>query len=96
MPLIVRRVVGSSMQPYADNGDVVVACRFLPATTGSVHIIQHGNKEIVKRVQLVSNKGYYVVGDNALRSTDSRHFGWLQRTAMVARVLFVFRVGKRG
>lgn len=61
------------MSRSARVGDVVIA----RAPSG---------REIVKRVERIDAKGYFVVGDNRLDSTDSREFGSISKSAILGVV----------
>ncbi len=86
--LMIRRIVGKSMEPTLAHGQTVVAVRKLRPTAGSLVIVNHDNKEKIKRVHRVKHGLMYVVGDNAMSSTDSRHFGWLPTASTVAVVVW--------
>lgn len=52
-------------------------------------IIRHDGLEKIKRIKRVDPQhGIYVLGDNPGCSTDSRHFGWIDRDAVVGRVVW--------
>ena len=53
---------------------------------GDVVVVRHEGLDKVKRVQQISDRGVYVVGDNPQCSTDSRDFGWLDRSAIAGKV----------
>lgn len=53
---------------------------------GDIIIIKHGVEKI-KRVKSVEQHGYYVVGDNPTKSTDSRHFGVVSHTSVLGKVV---------
>jgi phage repressor protein C with HTH and peptisase S24 domain len=84
-----RRVVGASMCPKLQPGQVLLATPlFRRIQPGEVVIIDHDGKEKVKRVEEVQGDRVFVIGDNLSASTDSRHFGWLRREEVVARVFW--------
>lgn len=87
MTLLVRRVVGSSMAPTLLPGAIVVAfTRPRRLKAGDVVIVRHGGTEKIKRLHAVDAHRVFITGDNQAASTDSRHFGWLARTDVLARV----------
>ncbi|MGL4551574.1 MAG: S26 family signal peptidase, partial [Gemmataceae bacterium] len=48
-------------------------------------------RRLVKRVAAVDGDRLYVAGDNPAQSVDSRSFGWVPRSAVVGRVVRVWR-----
>lgn len=87
--IIIRRVVGSSMQPKLKPGKIVIALRRpRNLTSGHIVIIEHAGKEKIKRIARVKHSLLYVLGDNPMASTDSRHFGWVQDNQVKAKVIW--------
>jgi hypothetical protein len=74
--MFVRRVVGSSMQPTYGPGAIVLGLRWRRPKVGDVVMADLHGREIVKRVSDVGPLGYYLLGDNAVHSSDSRKHGW--------------------
>ena len=88
-PLKVRRVEGHSMVPRLLPGNVIVITHwFRPAKEGDVVVIFHEGKEKIKRVTQVDGKRVFLAGDNRMQSTDSRDFGWLEDSAITAKLLW--------
>jgi phage repressor protein C with HTH and peptisase S24 domain len=74
------------MLPTFTPGEVVMATGwFRRVREGDVLVLRHDGLEKVKRVASVRGDEVYVVGDNPA-STDSRQFGWLPRSSVVAKV----------
>jgi phage repressor protein C with HTH and peptisase S24 domain len=86
--LMIRRIVGKSMEPTLLHGETVLAIRKIRPVAGNLVIVRHDNKEKIKRVHRVKHGLLYVVGDNQAASTDSRHFGWLPATSVIAVVVW--------
>lgn len=85
---LVRRVAGDSMLPTLRPGRIIIARpHFGNVRVGDVVVVWQGGLEKVKRVQQVREDYVYVVGDNQAHSTDSRSFGWLPVSAVVAKVI---------
>ncbi|MBI2019475.1 S26 family signal peptidase [Candidatus Daviesbacteria bacterium] len=58
---------------------------------GDIVVIKVKGKEIVKRIQKLCKDGYFVQGDNAPESTDSRDFGPIDKSKIVGKVIVVVR-----
>lgn len=87
--LLMRRVVGASMLPKLEPGQLLLATSlFKRLHPGQVVIVEHDGKEKVKRIERITNNKVYLIGDNLAASTDSRHFGWLQRDQISALVVW--------
>lgn len=77
------------MLPVFKPGHVLLAVRDgRELHEGQVVVIRHGGLEKVKRIRYIKDDRIFVEGDNQLRSTDSRSFGWLHRSAVVAHVVW--------
>lgn len=85
--LQIRRVVGPSMLPAYRPGTIVLGLRWLRPKIGSVVVAEHGGQEIIKRVTDVSEQGFYLRGDNAAHSTDSRAYGWFAPQAVKSVII---------
>ncbi|MFA5890573.1 MAG: S24/S26 family peptidase [Actinomycetota bacterium] len=93
------RVAGESMLPTLRPGDALAVRPIRPTEPrrGQIVVVRSGSLEIVKRVVAVpgerglSDGHYWVQGDNAEASTDSRARGPVARgdIAGVARVLYL-------
>lgn len=87
-PLLIRRVRNASMAPKLRPGQWVVATAlFRRLRPGQVVIVERENKELIKRIERIEDGKLFVIGDNLERSMDSRQFGWLDQSEVVARVL---------
>ncbi len=87
--LIARRVVGASMQPRLAADHIVWASGlFKRVRAGDVVVLEHNGLEKIKRVEAVQDGQLFVLGDNALASTDSRSFGWLDISAVIGKVIW--------
>ena len=88
-PLLLRQIVGRSMQPSFTEGGILVGFGwFKGVMPNDVVIIHHNGREKVKRVHQVRKGELYVLGDNSELSTDSRDFGWLPLEAVTAKVVW--------
>lgn len=83
-------VFGNSMLPtLKPKQDVLVWCWFLNLKVGDIVVIHKNNKDMIKRIQKVHGREYYVIGDNAKESTDSKSFGWIKREEIIGKVFFI-------
>jgi nickel-type superoxide dismutase maturation protease len=86
-------VEGESMRPTLVPGDrVVVRLGVRPRPGDVVALVdpRHPGRTVIKRVAAgpVEGAGYVVLGDNSSASTDSRHFGPVERRAIRGRVVW--------
>ncbi|MBI2338721.1 S26 family signal peptidase [Candidatus Daviesbacteria bacterium] len=97
------KVFGNSMLPTLKPGqDVLVfnwAYIFSRPKKGDLVVVEHGGREIIKRVQISSgpasprlrraSRGTFVIGDNKNCSTDSRNFGAIDKSKILGKVIFI-------
>jgi phage repressor protein C with HTH and peptisase S24 domain len=87
--LYVRRVMGTSMLPTYEEGQLIVALKpFRKLRQHDIVIISHDGREKIKRITELGSGKVYVRGDNPRHSTDSRHFGWIEQSKVKGRVLW--------
>ncbi len=84
---MIRRVEGMSMMPTYRPGAVVVGTRMLKPRIGSVVVAQLRDREILKRVAHIGPDGYYLLGDNPAQSSDSRTYGWFDKSLVKGVVI---------
>ena len=75
------------MVPTFAHGRVVIGWRFRRPQLGDVVIARHHRMELIKRISAMQDGQVFLLGDNAEASTDSRQFGWLPTTAIIAVVV---------
>ncbi len=96
-PLGLYRVAGTSMLPAYDPGDLLVAMR-VPGrrsthasrwllTPGRAVVVRRPERVLVKRLVRREQGGWWVQGDAADASTDSRAFGVVPQAQVEAVVL---------
>lgn len=88
-PLIVRRVVGLSMEPTLREGRVVFATPLLSVGNDDVVVAKVEGRDIIKRVSQVSPKSVALSGDNKNHSRDSRVYGEVNRSLILGKVIGV-------
>ncbi len=84
---VLRRIEGVSMAPAYKHGKLVIAWRWGKPRVGDVVIVRHHSLEVIKRINRLEEDKVYLLGDNAEESTDSRHYGWLPLTSILAVVI---------
>lgn len=90
--LVIRRIVGLSMAPLLNPGQIVIAVR-LPISSNAVVIARQNNREVIKRVVRLSRlpSGSYEVwlqGDNPTHSSDSRKYGFVPAADILGVVVW--------
>lgn len=92
-PYLRAAVAGDSMRPTLSDGDWVLCRRVRGATgarEGDVVVLERPDRPgllVVKRVVRREAGGWWVEGDNAAASDDSRTFGPVPDRYVVARVV---------
>jgi signal peptidase I len=87
-------VHGHSMEPtYFEEDRLFVSSliyRIFKPKKGDVVVVQDSRtgRLILKRIVKIRGSKYFVVGDNPSKSTDSRQFGTVARSAIIGKVLF--------
>ncbi len=88
-PLVIRRVSGNSMEPNLKKGRLVWGLKwFNTLKVGNVVIFEHQSREKIKRLNKIKADKLYLLGDNKTSSTDSRDFGYIDITAVKAKVIW--------
>ena len=88
----IRRIVGNSMKPFLYNGDIIICKKQKTYNTDDVVICRNAHRIIIKRIQSIVDDKVYLVGDNKLASTDSRYFGSVKSSAIIAKYLWRIRL----
>lgn len=86
-PLRLVRVQGQSMSPALRSGDVLLLGAPLDARPARGQVVEvldpRDGRRLIKRVIREGEGEFWVQGDHAAASRDSRHFGPLPRAAWV-------------
>jgi nickel-type superoxide dismutase maturation protease len=86
---MIRRVSGNSMLPTLRPGRIVIGmASYRSLKPGDLVVIYHDGLDKIKRVQAVKDSRLFVVGDNPHNSMDSRTFGWLPSSVVLAKVVW--------
>jgi hypothetical protein len=76
------------MIPILPPGTLVWGLRwFKRLKVDDVIIFRHDGKEKIKRISDMRDDELFVLGDLQEESTDSRHFGWVPRREILAKVV---------
>ena len=51
-------------------------------------MFSHDKKEKIKRISDIRENEIFVVGDHSEASTVSRHFGWINRDTVIAKLFW--------
>lgn len=91
------RVTGNSMMPLLKPGDEIIlnphAYVKAPPKVGDIVVARHPQQElkIIKRVAVIELNGdCFLLGDNPLASTDSRHWGTVNYIELAGKVTSIF------
>jgi phage repressor protein C with HTH and peptisase S24 domain len=76
------------MLPAFRPGQFVVGVRPRTVKPGDVVIVRHDALEKIKRVKKIEINKIFITGDNPAKSSDSREFGWLDSSVVVARIIW--------
>ena len=76
------------MRPTLMDGDIVIVSRRMPRLNNLTLAMRNGS-EIIKRVKKIEDSGYYLVGDNSLESTDSRHYGFINKSDILGTIMII-------
>ena len=91
-PLARFRVEDISMIPTLRAGDYVIVNKlsylFKKPSRGDIIVFRHpeNGRFLIKRIAEVEDSEYFVLGDNKEFSTDSRHFGAINKNLVVGKV----------
>jgi hypothetical protein len=76
------------MQPGYRPGKIVVGLRYFHRLKpGDVVVLNHDGLLKIKRISKINNHQLFVLGDNLNRSHDSRKFGWVSSSLVVAKIV---------
>lgn len=85
--IYLRRVVGDSMAPTLTDGRYGIFRRRSSYHVGDIVLVRRPSGEVIKRISKVDGSRVYLVGDNRQGSTDSRHYGMVDREAIIGSIM---------
>ncbi len=75
------------MFPTLKEGQEVLTFNWEKIHEGDVIVVKD---QKIKRVQKIMGNKIYLLGDNKKESTDSRHFGPVDRSQILGKVIYYF------
>lgn len=87
LKLYIRRVVGDSMKPVLCDGDIIVCKKQKQYRVNDIVLCRLSDRVLIKRISSITEKEVYLLGDNESSSTDSRHFGVVSSSSVLAKYL---------
>ena len=81
-------VEGLSMIPSLAPGERVLVRYGADFTIGDIVLVDRGERIDIKRVTRIEDSHIFVEGDNTAVSTDSRHYGAINRDTIIAKVIW--------
>lgn len=98
LPWTAIAIAGDSMEPTTVSGDWWVVRRTTQVRPRQLIAFRHPNRPtliVVKRAVRPVDGGWWVEGDNAAFSDDSRTFGAVPSECIVGRLVWRYRRGPR-
>lgn len=87
--IFLRRVVGDSMCPTLNEGQIVWSSPFKTPKVGDVVVAVQNGREVVKRVDTITDDWQVkLLGDNPHHSTDSRQLGSIPKRNILGVVIW--------
>lgn len=87
-PISKFKIRGNSMLPTLKEGQEILTFNWSKPKIGDVVVIKHENKEMIKRIEKMAKDKFFVLGDNEKESTDSRHFGPIDKSQILGKVIY--------
>lgn len=88
------KIQGKSMEPTFKEDQIVLASSipylFSKPKVGDIVIAKdpRTGRLLLKRIISKTTGTYFIEGDNKERSTDSRNFGFLSRSSIIAKIIY--------
>lgn len=85
-------VSGHSMLPTLSEGQDILSFNWAylgkKPKIGDIIVIKYQGREMVKRIKGLEGEKVLVEGDNKEESTDSRHFGPINKSQIIGKVVY--------
>ena len=90
--MLIRRVVGPSMEPTLLDGDIVFAKKIKANSLfmGDIVISHYKDRDLIKRIADIKGDNVSLEGDNTEYSNDSRNFGYIPISSVKGRVFMIW------
>jgi hypothetical protein len=75
------------MLPSLEPGQVLLGIGWFRPRVGNIVVASRPDRPLIKRITKIEGRLIWIEGDNRSFSTDSRHFGPIDRTALKARII---------
>ncbi len=80
------------MSPTLKPGDKVLTLNwFINPNIEDIVVAKVKGKEIIKRVAKLKKDQLFLKGDNKKESTDSRTYGWINKSAIFGKVIYIIK-----
>lgn len=83
------------MHPTLRAGDRVLCLPWWRYRPGQLVVVKGEDGPMIKRIEAVSARGLWLLGDNRARSTDSRELGWIPHHHIHGRVIYRYAPAER-
>lgn len=83
------------MYPALKSGQYIVCSTGHPLETGMIIVARKDDKEIIKRLIRSQHNQIWLEGDNALQSTDSRQFGWIDKSDILGVMKYTLPIAQK-
>lgn len=64
---------------------------FINPKAGELVVAKVRGREIIKRVAKLKKDQLFLKGDNEIESTDSRTYGWINKSALLGKVIYILK-----
>jgi len=76
------------MNPTFKSGEFIIVSKYFKLQNSKVVVVRLENRDVIKRVTAIKNDEIFIEGDNSSASTDSRTFGWINKSNIIGSVIW--------